>query len=327
LSARLSRRSTLLGLAASAGSFACAHREDVVVKTGADKNLNDEQIDLDPAPLLPGGAIGVLVLDANALYNSMFGDKVRQVVEKRMPLPPSAGFEPKRDLTKAWIGFYSMQGADMAGVALGHFDRAKIEAAAASAEPTPLGMPVVKTSYAGRTLYTAGTVGFSVLTAKTALVGNDTGMRRALDRIAEGRVKNQLPSYMQKLLAGTTAPIVFGADFTSSPVPDASRAELAFVNGLKTVALVGNFQDPGLNLAGTLTYADPDAARKGAQSLIDLRRKVESVAPFLALLGIGQPVRKLEAEPKENDVSFVAGVDGAAVAVLLDKAQDMLLPR
>ena len=46
--------------------------------------------------------------------------------------------------------------------------------------------------------------------------------RRALDRIAEGRVKNQLPSYMQKLLAGTTAPIVFGADFTASPVPDAA---------------------------------------------------------------------------------------------------------
>jgi len=326
LSARFSRRAAVLGLAASAGSLACAHHEDVVVKTGADKKLDDPQIDADPAPLLPGGAIGVLVLDANALYNSMFGDKVRQVVEKRLPLPPSAGFEPKRDLTKALIGFYSMQGADMAGVALGHFDREKIEAAADGQQPTPLGMPVVKTSYAGRTLYTAGTVGFSVLTAKTALVGNETGMRRALDRIAEGRVKNQLPPYMQKLLAGTTAPIVFGADFTSSPIPD-TRQELAFVNGLQTAAVVGNFQDPGLNIAGTLTYLDADAAKKGAQSLIDLRRKVESFAPFLALLGIGQPVRKLEAEPKDKDVSFVAGIDGAAVAVLLDKAQDMLLPR
>jgi len=327
MSGRVSRRSALLGLVAAAGPIACAHHEDVVVKTGADKKLGDEQIDADPAPLLPGGAIGVLVVDANALFTSMFGDKVRQVVEKRLPLPPSAGFEPKRDLTKAWLGFYSMQGADMAGVALGHFDRQKIEAAADGVQPTPLGVPVVKTSYAGRTLYTAGTVGFSVLTAKTALIGNDTGMRRALDRIAEGRVRNQLPSYMQKLLAGTTAPIVFGADFTSSPLPDATRQELAFLNGLKTVALVGNFQDPGLNLAGTLTYGDAEAAQKGAQALIGLRRKVESVAPFLALLGIGQPVRRLEAEPKDKDVSFVAAIDGAAVAVLLDKAQDMFLPR
>jgi hypothetical protein len=316
-----------LGLAAAVGPFGCSHREDVVVKTGADKKLSEEQIDADAAPLLPGGAIGVLVVDANALFTSMFGDKVRQVVEKRLPLPPSAGFEPKRDLTKAWLGFYSMQGADMAGVALGHFDRQKIEAAADGVQPTPLGVPVVKTSYAGRTLYTAGTVGFSVLTAKTALIGNETGMRRALDRISEGRVRNQLPSYMQKLLAGTTAPIVFGADFTSSPLPDATRQELAFLNGLKTVALVGNFQDPGLNLAGTLTYADVDAAQKGAEGLVGLRRKVESVAPFLALLGIGQPVRRLEAEPKDKDVSFVAAIDGAAVAVLLDKAQDMFLPR
>jgi hypothetical protein len=327
MSRRVSRRSAVLGLAAAAGPFACAHHEDVVVKTGADKKLTEDQIDADPAPLLPGGAIGVLVVDANALFTSMFGDKVRQVVEKRLPLPASAGFEPKRDLTKAWLGFYSMQGADMAGVALGHFDRQKIEAAADGIQPTPLGVPVVKTSYAGRTLYTAGTVGFSVLTAKTALIGNDTGMRRALDRISEGRARNQLPSYMQKLLAGNTAPIVFGADFTSSPLPDATRQELAFLNGLKTVALVGNFQDPGLNLAGTLTYADADAAQKGAQGLIALRMKVESVAPFLALLGIGQPVRRLEAQPKDKDVSFVAAIDGAAVAVLLDKAQDMFLPR
>lgn len=327
MTGRFSRRTAVLGFAAAASPLGCAHHDDVVVKTGADKQLSETQIDADPAPLLPGGAIGVLVVDANALFNSRFGDKVRQVVEKRLPLPPSAGFEPKRDLTKAWLGFYSLQSAEISGVALGTYDRQKIEAAADGQQPTPLGMPVVKTSYAGRTLYTAGTVGFSVLTAKTALIGNDTGMRRALDRISEGRVKNQLPPYMQKLLAGTTAPIVFGADFTSSPIPEQTRPELAFIEGLKTVALVGNFQDPGLNLAGTLTYADAEAAQKGAQSLIGLRMKVESVAPFLALLGIGQPVRRLEAQPKENDVSFVAAIDGAAVAILLDKAQDMLLPR
>ena len=327
MTARLTRRSALVGAGAALASLACGHKGDVIVKTGADKELTEAQIDADPAALLPGGAIAVLVLDANALYNSMFGDKVRQVVEKRLPLPPSAGFEPKRDLTKAWLGFYSMQGADMAGVALGNFDRQKIEAAADGAQPTPLGGPVVKTTYAGRPLYTSGSVGFSVLTAKTALIGNDTGMRRALDRIAEGRARKQLPPTIEKLVTNSTTPIVLGADFTSNPPPDSSRPELAFMTGLQTAALVGNFQEPGLNLAGTLSYIDADAARKGAESLIGLRRKVESVAPFLALLGIGQPVRKLEAEPKEKDVAFVAGIDGAAVAILLDKAQDMFLPR
>jgi hypothetical protein len=327
VSERYSRRAALAGMTAALGALACSHHDDVIVKTGADKELTGSQIDAEPAALLPGGAVSVLVLDANALYNSAFGDKVRQVVEKRLPLPPSAGFEPRRDLTQAWLGFYSMQGADMAGVALGSFDRDKIEAAADGAQPTPLGAPLVKTTYAGRSLYTAGTVGFSVLTPKTALIGNDTGMRRALDRIAEGRVKNQLPPYMTKLLTGTKAPIVYGGDFTSSPMPDAARPELAFLTGLQTAAVLGNFEPPGLNLAGTLTYADADAAKRGAERLLALRARVESIAPFLALLGIGQPVRRLEAVPKDRDVSFVAAVDGVAVAALLDKAQDVLIPR
>jgi hypothetical protein len=311
---------TLGGLAA----LACAHKQDVVVKTGEDKKFSEAQIDADPVPLLPGDAIGVLSIDAQALYRSQFGDQVRAVVEKRLPLPPSAGFDPKRDLDHAWIGFYSMQGADVAGVAVGRFDRQKIETAADGAEPTALGVPVVKTSYAGRTLYTAGTVGFSVLTAKTALVGNDTGMRRALDRIQEGRAKRQLPEYMEKLLASSKAPIVGGFDFTSSPLPDATRQELTFLKGVKTLSLVGNFDDPGLNLAGTLTYEDADAAQRGAQNLVALRQLVERYATFLALLGIGQPVRRLEAEPKDKDVAFVLAVDGAAVAALLDRAQAML---
>jgi hypothetical protein len=323
----LSRRSALELFAASLAALGCAHKEDVIVKTGADKRLGENQIDADPIPLLPGGAVGVLSLDAQALFNSSFGERIRAVVEKRMPLPASAGFEPKRDLKHVWLGFYSMQGADMSGVALGTFDKQKIEAAADGVQQTPFGVPVVKSNYAGRTLCTAGTIGFSVLTPKTALIGNDTGMRRALDRIQEGRAKKQLPAYMDKLVASSQAPIIAGADFTSSPLPDAARQELKFLAGARTLALVGNFQDPGLNLAGTLTYESPDAAQLGAQNLISLRVMVERVAPFLALMGIAQPLRQLEAQPKESEVSFVIAADGAAVAALLDKAQDMFLRR
>ncbi|HTQ05608.1 MAG TPA: hypothetical protein VMI54_17215 [Polyangiaceae bacterium] len=321
----LTRRATFGVFAASALELGCGHKEDVIVKTGADAKLTDAGIDKDPVPLLPGNAIGVLSIDAPALFNSRFGDQVRAVVEKRLPLPASAGFEPKRDLDHVWLGFYSMQGADMAGVAVGRFDPQKIEAAADGTQPTPLGVPVVKTSYAGRTLYTAGTVGFSVLTQKTALIGNDTGMRRALDRIEEGRARRELPAYMDKLLAASKAPVIGGFDFTSSPLPDATRQELPFLNGINTLSVVGNFDDPGLNLAGTLTYDDADAAQRGAQNLVSMRQLVERYAPFLALLGIRNPVQRLEAEPKDKDVSFVAAIDGAAVAALLDKAQAMLV--
>jgi hypothetical protein len=323
---KLTRRGLLGGMAAVA-AFACSKKEDVIVKTGADKKLSDEQIDADAVPLLPGGAIGVVYVDARALFASQFGDKLLGTVQRRTPLPASAGFDPKRDLDKLWLGFYSMSGADSAGVAVGSFDRQKIEAAADGQQQTPLGVPVTKSSYAGRTLFTAGEAGFSVLTAKTALIGNDTGMRRALDRIEEGRVRRQLPAYMEKLLNTPGVPLVAGADFTSSPLPDAARQELAFLDGVKTLALVGNFEAPGLNLAGTLTYSDPAAATRGAQNLVRLRSTLERYAPFLALLGFGQPLRKLEAQPKESEVAFVLGVDGAAVAALLDKAQDLLIRR
>lgn len=318
-----SRRSTLLGLLGAAFALACSHKDDVIVKTGADKKLTNEQIDADPIPLLPGGAIGVLYIDARALFASKFGDKILALVQRRAPVPASAGFEPKRDLEQAWIGFYSMQGADAAGVVIGKFDPDKIAAAADGVQETPLGVPVTKTSYAGRNLYTAGKVGFSVLTPRTAFVGNDTGMRRALDRIEEGRARRQLPAYMDKLLE-SKAPLVGGADFTSNPLPNAAREELAFLEGVKTLALVGNFDEPGLNLAGTLTYGDEAAAQRAAQRLVSLRSMLERYAPFLALLGIAQPIQKLEVEPKGAELPFVVGVDGAAVAAILEKVQDFL---
>jgi hypothetical protein len=318
-----SRRVALAGTL-GALAFGCARKEDVIVKTGADKKLTSDQIDKDPLPLLPGGAIGMLYVDARALFASKFGDKLLVVVQRRTPLPPSAGFEPKRDLEKLWLGFYSMQGADAAGVVVGSFDAAKIEAAADGVQQTPLGVPVTKTNYAGRALYTAGTLGFSVLTPKTAFIGNDTGMRRALDRIEEGRAKRQLPPYMDKLLAGSNAPLVGGADFTSSPLPDAARQELKFLDGVKTLAVVGNFEEPGLNLAGTLTYADEAAAQRGAQNLVSMRSTLDRYAPFLALLGIAHPLQKLDVKPKGAELAFVVGVDGAAVAALLEKAQDLL---
>src|SRR5262249_41694159 len=151
---------------------------------------------------------------------------------QELPLPASAGFEPKRDLERVYTGVYSMSGADVAGVAIGAFDKDKIEAAADGTQKTPLGVPVTKSSYADRTLYTAGNVGFTVLTSRTALFGNDTGIRRALDRIKEGRAKRQLPPWMDKLLSTPNAPLVVGADLTSQPLPDAARSQLPFLEGL-----------------------------------------------------------------------------------------------
>jgi hypothetical protein len=310
-----------LGCAALVG---CAKKPDVIVQTGAEKELTAPAIDKDPLALLPGNAIGLLSVDTKALFASPFGGKLLALVRQHLPVPESAGFEPARDLKHVYLGSYSMQGLDVSGVAVGTFDQAKIEAAANGVDKTPLGVPLTKSTYAGRTLYTSSNVGFCIVTEHTALVGNDTGIRRALDRIREGRAQRQAAPWLDKLLADESAPIVGGADLRKNPIPDAARTNLSFLNGLETLVFVGNFADPGLNLAGTLSYPDEASAKSGGDNVKTLAQTLSTYAPFMAMLGIPNPVQKLEAQSKDKQVEFVLGVDGGAMSVIIDKAPELI---
>jgi len=307
----------------------CPKSEDVIVHTGQGKEKTAPQIDADPLALLPSGAITVGVLDAQALFSSQFGDKLLEVAKRRAPVPDAAGFEPKRDITKLYFGVYSMQGADVAGVAVGAFDVQKIEAAADGVQKTPLGVPVTKTTYAGRALYTADSIGFTILTSRTALFGNQTGIRRALDRIKEGSAKRELPAWATKVLTPGAAPFAFGSNLKENPVPNALRSKLPFLDGVETVAVVGNFAAPGVNLAGTLVYPDEASAKTGASKVAETRAMLDTYTPFLAILGIPQPVRKLEADAVGKEGHFVAGIDAVAFSALLSRLDDLLgaLPR
>jgi hypothetical protein len=317
------RRCLLLALATlSLGG--CAKSEDVIVHTGQGKEKTAPQIDADPLALLPGGAITVGVLDAQALFASQFGDKLLEVAKRRAPVPEAAGFDPKRDVTKLYFGVYSMQGADVAGVAVGNFDPKKIEAAADGVQKTPLGVPVTKSTYAGRALYTADSIGFTILTTRTALFGNQTGIRRALDRIKEGTAKRELPAWAGKVLSPGSAPFAFGSNLKENPVPNALRSKLPFLDGVETLAVVGNFASPGVNLAGTLVYPDETAAKTGAGKVSETRSMLDTYTPFLALLGIPQPVRKLEADAVGKEGHFVAGIDAMAFSALLTRLDDLL---
>jgi hypothetical protein len=321
----VSRRALLLGLGLlGVELIGCAKSEDVIVHTGQGKEQTALQIDADPLALLPGGAVTVGVLDVEALFASQFGDKLLEVAKRRAPVPDAAGFEPKRDLKKAYFGTYSMQGADVAGVALGTFDPKKIEAAADGVQKTPLGVPVAKTMYAGRALYTAESVGFTILTSRTALFGNQTGIRRALDRIKEGTAKRELAPWASKVLAQSGVPFAFGSNLKENPVPNALRNKLPFLDGVETLSVVGNFAPPGINLAGTLVYPDEAAAKTGAGKVSETRAMLDTYTPFLSLLGIPQPVRKLDADAVGREGHFVAGLDAVAFSALLSRLDDLL---
>jgi hypothetical protein len=313
-----------LALACAALAFGCAKKQELVTQTAADKELTARQIDDDPLALLPGGAIGAFYVDTQKLFASELGQKLLAMARARAPLPDAAGFDPARDLKSVYVGSYSMQGADVAAVLTGTFDREKIEKTAESTDQTALGAPVVKSTYAGRTLYTSRNVGFVVLTERTVLAGNETGIRRTLDRIKEGRVKRELPEWMSKLLLTKGASAAGGVDLRSQPVSDAARAQLPFLNELETARMLGNFESPGLNIAGTLTYTDEAAAQRGAESVRKLHEMLQNYRFLMAIIGIAQPVQKLEAEAAGKDTRFVVGLDGQAIVRLLEKAEQFL---
>jgi len=303
----------------------CSHTEDVIVQTGAGKEASAVDLDKEPLSLLPGGVVGIASLDAKQLVASPFGGRLLTLLNQRLPVPPSAGFDPARDLDHLYLGLYSMQGADLSGVALGKFDKAKIEAAVNGVEKTPQGVPIAKRKYAGRTLYTAAGFGFCLISDRIALFGNDTGIRRALDRVREGRVRRQTLPWMDKLLDGEkNAPIVAGADLRAQAVPEAASSNLAFLNGLETMAFLGNFKEPGVNLTGTLVYGDAAGAAQGAQNVQSLAQKLGTWGTLLSLAGYPQPVRQLQAEAKGKQAAFVLGLDGPALIQLLDKLPQYL---
>jgi hypothetical protein len=304
--------------------LACSKKEDVVIAAADSVQASAADIDRDPVALLPSAAIGLLRLDAPALFKSAVGQRLRDLVLARMPLPPSAGFEPTRDLTAVYTGLYSMSGANVAAVATGTFNPAAIEKAADGTTMTALGAPLVKTTYAKRTLYVSRNVGFVVLTEHTVLLGDETGIRRALDRLGEGRATHDVPTWVDDVLRTPNAAMVGAFNLEGQTPMDATVSYVAFLKGLKTARVVGNFEPPGMNFAGTLTYGDPQAAEAASVALDQTNQTLHSYSFLMQLAGVGNPIQKLQTVPSGNDTQFVVAVEEKAVDWVVSQIADRL---
>lgn len=302
----------------------CSKKEDVIVETASDVVVTPGEIDRDPWALLPPDALTLSRVDATQFFASDFGRRMRALAEARLPLPPGAGFDPERDLKTLHVGTYSMQGADLAGVAVGHFDAAAIESAADGTTDTPLGAPLVKSQYAGRNLYTSRNVGFTILTERTALFGNETGIRRALDRLEQGKIARQLPDWMEPLLESPDAAVVLGADLEQQPTVRAALGDFVFVKGLRQARVLGNFGPPGMNFSGTLTYADSDGAAEAAKSLTAINQTLRSYSFFMQLAGIGNPVHHLDVKSVGAAAEFVVAIQGSTIEWVLNQLANQL---
>ncbi len=281
------------------------------------KGAADKKLDDDPLALLPASALVVVSVDARAVYaTGSVGAQLGKLTERLVPVGEEAGFVPSRDLDRVVVGVYSLQGADVAAVLVGKFDEQKIAQAAQTHVTTKGGGAIVASQYGGRTLYTLSNVGFTVLSARTAVAGTETGIRRALDRIKDGRVTRDQPPWVTATLETPGAAFAGAADFANQPIGAASvgMIPLPFMKGLKALRVVGNFKDPGLNIAGTLTY--PDAPRAEAAAG-ELKRSSGMASLF---------VKNLDIKPVQTDTQVTLAVEDQQLRALLQLAQQYLAP-
>lgn len=317
------RRALVLSIAVIAAS--CGGGEDIIVKTADGAGMTAADIDRDPLALMPGGASLVGTLDAQNLFASGVGQRLLGLLEARLPLPPSVGFQPRRDLTRLYLGLYSFQGVDFAGVAVGNFNPAAIEQAANGTEKTPLGSPLVRVEYAGRVFYVSANVGFVVLTEHTVVYGNETGIRRVLDRMEAGRVKNELSPEINALMLQPGAPIAFGAELGGNAVVDAAGQQQAFLRDLELARVIGDFGSPGMNAAGTLTYRSPQAASTARDSIASTAQNLSALGTLLGFVtGQAPPLRAFDASVAGTSVQVTAAFDATVADHLIGMSSAVL---
>ena len=210
-----------------------------------------------------------------------------------------------------------MAGADFAIVAQGDFNADMIRTAAILKHATtPGGVPLVHSKYAGNDLFTAGNVGFTVVTQHTMLVGNETGMRLSARSNSRQQAQARSPYWMTKLMDNPQASMVFAGDVTGQPQVAAMSKTVPFLNGLSNFRVLGNFQPPGINLAGTLSYPDSTSAAAGANALKSLGQ-MASLMNVLAIVGLSSPLQNLQVNTQDNDATFVTAIDAQSLTRLL----------
>jgi hypothetical protein len=308
---------------ASLASPACTKKGDTLVLAGDGSRLSSEQIDKDPIALLPGGAIGVTYVDLQAAFASQVGPAAVVMAASALPLGVDANFDARRDLSRVYVGMYSFQGVDAAAIFQGNFDPDAIRASVDRRAPTLLGAPITKLSYAGNDLYVAGGVGFVVVTKKTVIAGNETGIRRCLDRIRDKHVRRDISEWMAQLLENPKAAVVGAADLTSQPEVAGAAQQLPFLSGLRIARVLGNFEPPGINIAGALTYPDPASAQAAGQSVQRIAQW-SSYAALLSLIGIRPPIQDMQVRTEQNDVQFIIKVDAQGASGMMDAVSQQM---
>jgi hypothetical protein len=321
-----SRRAILAGAMAACALAAvgCSGAAESVILIGGEK-VDAASIDRDPLAVLPGGVILLGSVDTAAMFKTSLGGEVGKLAQNLIPIGAESNFVPSRDVDSFHVGVYAMQGADFCAVARGRFDVDAIRRAAEARAQTVQGVPLVKTRYADNDMYTAGNIGFVPLTSNTMLSGNETGMRRALDRMRFSKLERSIPGWMTDLAANKDASFTLAGDLGAQAPAAAVLREVPFLSGLRKVRVLGNFKPPGLNFAGAASYADDASAAGGAQALRNLQGLTQLMG-LLSSLGFGASLPPMQVAQKSTDVAFTLPVDDRILAMLVRLAVNATTP-
>lgn len=289
-------------------------------KNGAKVPSADTGMD-DAFALLPGNAIAVGTIDARAFFGSQsFGSELAKLVEKYLPLGPESGFQASRDVDRVTFASYSYQGIDAAAVVIGRFDEAKIKQVALQQTPTKSGGMLVASQYAGRDVYTINNVGFTILSSTKAIAGTESGIRRVLERIKDGRVKRDIAKWMLETVETQGVAAAIAGDFATQPIPAEAlrQVPIAFVQSMTALRVLITFKEPGVQIAGSLSYPDVNAAATATEQV----KQAAGMSKWLALIGI--KIQNVEIKTEKQDVQVKLEVDDQSLRQLLASVPQLL---
>jgi hypothetical protein len=291
----------------------------LMVACGGDKKENvkapgtDNGMD-DAFALLPGNAIALGTVDARAFFGSQtFGADLAKLVEKYLPLGQEAGFQASRDVDRVTFASYSYQGIDVAAVIVGRFDEAKIKQVALQHTPTKNGGYIVASQYAGRDVYTVNNVGFTILSNTKAIAGTESGIRRVLERIKDGRVKRDITKWMIETVETQGAAAAVAGDFATQPIPAEAMRQIPvpFLQSMTALRVLVTFKQPGMQIVGSLTYPNATAAASASEQV----KQVAGMSKWLALFGI--KIQNVDIKTEQQDVQVKLEVDDQSLRQVL----------
>lgn len=302
----------------------CAKTPEVVIVSAEGHRASASEVDEDAWRLLPTGAVAWWRSDAKALFAAEFGPQLSRLLTNLLPFSQGAGIDPNKDIDLVVGGLYATVGSDVVTICKGRF-RKEATAEAIVKNPKSVGDRSIRSvEFAGAKMYVVEQVAMAILTDETMVFGTQLGVRRVLERVEEGRLKRELPAWYEGLLSTPGAELQLGIDLDSQPIPGHLGDKFAFLKGLRAARLVGNFRDPGLNLAGTLSYDSPANATRGAEEIESVKKKFEEWSLIMLALKIPQPLRRLESLPTGKEVQVVAETRGESMARFLENAEGIL---